>query len=94
MSAADLLKVALDDAGPLRVEADVYGDLRIWDADYRDVMAHFGTADHRAALRLLGLLLAAAPHLSGLLEALAANVDPTAAARALRRAMTEAGEQL
>jgi len=94
VSAADLLRTALDDAGPLRVETDAYGDRRIWDGDYVDVMAHSGTTDHRAAMRLIGLLLAAAPHLADLIDSAPGGVDRSLIINRVRRAITEAGETL
>ena len=66
MSAAELLRQAIEDAPDgLRVEEDHYGDWRMWDADDVDVL--MVQVDPEIA-RLLGLLLAAAPHLADLLR--------------------------
>lgn len=90
MSVADLLRLALADApAGLHVAEDGWGDLAVFDEDHRLVIEDY-TASTRA-MPLVQLLLAAAPHLPDLLDALATNTDPTAAARRVRAAIEEAG---
>src|SRR5690606_39215400 len=62
VSAADLLRTALDDAPTMRVEEDAYRDLAVWDHNDDFVLGNY-SAEGQVALRLVGLLLAAAPHL-------------------------------
>ena len=71
MSAADLLRVALDDASPaLHVEKDAYDGRAVLIDDDGDVLLHQRDlqGDGAPVMRLIGLLLAAAPHLADLLE--------------------------
>jgi len=96
VSAADLLRTALDDAPTMRVEEDAYRDLAVWDHNDDFVLGNY-SAEGQVALRLVGLLLAAAPHLADLLDGLAMTGDKAkadAAYLALRQAITEAGESL
>lgn len=93
MSAADIIREAIEAAGELRVEGDVYGDLRVWDANDDIVLDSYATDDQaRNVLRLIGLLLAAAPHLEAVLDA--QGSDRNTSVGALRRAITEAEETL
>lgn len=98
MSAADLLREALDDAPTMRADKDGFGELAVWDANDDWVLGNY-SKEGQAAIRLLSLLLAAAPHLAGMLNAterddltdeqvMVATLD---ALDKLREAVTEAG---
>lgn len=97
MTAAELITQALADAPTLRVEQDADGYLTIWDTDDRAVLQqrYLDTGSHekdRAAIALLGLLLAAAPHIPAVLDAI--GPDRSVALRDMRAAIRQAGEQL
>ena len=69
MSAADQLRAALAAApAGLRVEPDGWDDLTLWDAENQDWFQAV-YPEQVATLRLIGLLLAAAPHLADVLHA-------------------------
>ena len=94
MSAADRLRALIAGAPPLSVEVD-HHQVTLWDDSDLDrphpmFVAHWASAEAKAALRLIGPLLAAAPHLADLLDDLDTNTDPTAAARRVRDAIKEA----
>jgi len=97
VSAADLLSEAMEDVAPLRVEKDHYGDWRLWDDENADVLM---VQLEPEIARLLGLLLAAAPHLADVLDThLMALTDKDVnrlfeQVSRLRDAITEAGEVL
>ena len=91
MNAADMLREALEAAGELRVEPDAYGELRVWDENDDIVLDSYEGAE--PALRLIGLLLAAAPLIGPVLDA-GLVPDRAVALGALRRAICEAGESL
>lgn len=86
MSAADLLRQALADAPPgLHVtRSGDHSGLSLLTAD-GDLWIE---GDVQATMRLVGLLLAAAPHLADLLDGLAMTDDRT------RRAITEAAQAM
>lgn len=103
MSAADLLRTALDDAPDMHAERDADGTLTVWNEDGSPILygldlLNATAEDDVAVMRLLGLLLAAAPHLADLLDAVdpATRIDPAAyrAWVSINKAITEAGESL
>ena len=89
MSTADLLRQALDDAPQMFVADNGFtGELTLWEGERDDpfpvalVEAKGGVrVEH---LRLLGLLLAAAPHLADLLECEGSDADRASHLDALR----------
>ena len=93
------LLLALHEAPTMRVEADAYDQLAVWDSHDNVIFQNYA---ERKATRLVGLLLAAAPHLAAMLNAteradltdeqvMVATLD---ALDKVRDAITEAGELL
>lgn len=97
-TAADLLRAALDNAPRLSVETSEHGDLTLWADDLADGWANgqpLWTANSLrpeavSAARLIGVVVALAPHLPDLLDVLAAGGDPCVTARKVRHAIEEA----
>lgn len=93
MSAAGTIREALEATGELRVAPDAYGNLRVWNADDDIVLDAYDADDTtRDILRLLGILLAAAPYLEAVLDA--QGPDRNVTIGHLRSAITAAGEDL
>lgn len=99
MSAAERLRAAIEAAPEgLRVAPEHPDDLVIWDSNDDAVIVDYNVPA-QAAMPLIGLLLAAAPHLADLLDGLAMTGDKAkaeSAYAALRDAITEhaqAGER-
>ncbi|WP_122262180.1 hypothetical protein [Ornithinimicrobium cerasi] len=92
-TAADLLRCALDDAPDLQVTRDEDGmaTLHVLTEGWGTPSWFAHTLPEDKALRLVELLLAAAPHLADLLDTSGGDVDPAAMYR-VKQAVAEAGE--
>ena len=93
-TAADLLRQALADAPDgLHVARDGYDQLDLFDGPDLTLFLH---SDRQRALRLVGLLLAAAPHLLDMLSPVPAcsGIDCDAHVCRAARAITEAAQAM
>lgn len=90
MTAAELITQALADAPEITFERDDDGDLCMWVGDTYSTCAW--TEAERQAFGLIRLLLAAAPHIPAVLDAI--GPDRSVALRDMRAAIRQAGEQL
>lgn len=95
MTATDLLRVALDDAPQMFVADNGFtGELTLWEGERGDpfpvALVEVRSGVRAEHLRLLGLLLAAAPHLADLLECQGRFSDFKSHVAAARDAIEEA----
>ena len=91
MTAAELITQALADAPEITIErAAIGGELYMWVGDTYCTFAV--TEDEQQAFGLIRLLLAAAPHIPAVLDAI--GPDRSVALRDMRAAIRQAGEQL
>lgn len=90
MTAAELITQALADTPQITFERDTNGHLGMWVGDNYCTFA--ATEAERQAFGLIHLLLAAAPHIPAVLDAI--GPDRSVALRDMRTAIRQAGEQL
>ena len=90
MTAADLITQALADAPEITIERDDHYNLCMWVGDTYCTFAV--TEAEQQAFGLIRLLLAAAPHIPAVLDAI--GPDRSVALRDMRAAIVKAGEQL
>ena len=90
MTAAELITQALADAPEITFERDDDGDIEMLVGDTHSIFA-VAEAEEQA-FGLIRLLLAAAPHIPAVLDAI--GPDRSVALRDMRAAIVKAGEQL